>query len=88
MPQRDSRTSALAPRLSPKARGLSKTQLQTFPTPVAVAAATQEHEHVVACPPVRFRRTPPIGFIQRCQPLAANPSAGLGLLLEVKHDGF
>jgi ATP-dependent DNA ligase len=37
----------------------------------------------------RFRRTPPAGFIQPCQPtLVAYPPAGPGWLHEVKHDGF
>jgi hypothetical protein len=88
VPQRDSCASALAPRLSPKARGLSKTRLQAFPTPVAAAAVTHMHEHVVAYRPARCLRTPPIGFIQPCQPARPNTSAGLGLLHEVKPDGF
>jgi hypothetical protein len=79
MPQRDSCASALAPRLSPKARGLSKLRLQTLPTPVSVAAAIHMHEYVVAYRPARFRRTSPIGFIESCQPtLIARPPGRAG----------
>jgi bifunctional non-homologous end joining protein LigD len=39
--------------------------------------------------PPRFRRAPPAGFIQPCQPtLVAVPPAGPSWWHEVKHDGF
>ena len=72
MPQRDSCASALAPRLSPKARGLSKTQAAGVSD--ASRGGRQQpgrHPYARVCcgvPPARFRRTSPIGFIQPRQP--------------------
>ena len=71
MPQRDSCASALAPRLSPKARGLSKTQA------AGISDASRGAANNLAAPtytsmwwrtrPARFWRTSPIGFIEPCQ---------------------
>jgi ATP-dependent DNA ligase len=55
------------------------------PTPSAAPA----HRRMPWRNSPRFRRTPPAGFIQPCQPtLVAYPPAGPGWLHEVKHDGF
>jgi hypothetical protein len=71
MPQRDSCASALAPRLSPKARCLLITQAASVFDASRGGrpnlAATHMHEYVVTYPPARFRRAP-IGFIQPRQP--------------------
>jgi hypothetical protein len=89
MPRRDSCASALAPRLSPKARGLSKTQAADIPDARGGRRRHPHmHEYVVACPPARFGALRRSASSHPASQLAANPSAGPGLLHEVKHDGF